>query len=65
MHRDGAILALVDKIIPESEDSTPVHWKKDNSADKDESKKKRKRVMVTMGGDRFKRAFNDTYIMEL
>jgi hypothetical protein len=52
--RDGAILAVVER----SNLDSGSHSGPSTAA-------KRERILITMGGDRFQNAFNDTFIMEL
>ena len=51
--RDGAILAVVERSNLDASHAGAT------------TATKRDRILITMGGDRFQNAFNDTFIMEL
>ena len=59
--RDGAVFALINQQIGggQSEDSKTI------SSSELEKRPKRKKVLVLMGGDRFQRAFNDTFLIDM
>ena len=50
--RDGAILAVVESNNLNTATRSPTTTKRD-------------RILITMGGDRFQNAFNDTFIMNI